>query len=195
VVNNTSKTWSFSPTALPTSNGTPYAITASVADAAGNLAAASPLQIFSIDTSSNQVIGDVNANTLSATNARDLLTGLGGSDTFSFSSLAFSLFPSVDRITDLVIGTDSLKGPSGMTPSKITNLGVVTTFEPTIISAALSNTAFLANSGAAFTILDPVGITRTFVALNDSVNGFSAASDALVEITGYTGLLDNLLLG
>lgn len=82
-----------------------------------------------------------------------------------------------------------------MIPSKITNLGAVTAFEPTTIYAALTNTAFLANSGVAFTSLDPVGINRTFVALNDNIDGFSASTDALVEITGYTGSLDNLLLG
>ena len=194
VVNNTLKTWTFTPTALPATSGTPYVISARVADAAGNLGTPSASVSFSLDTISNQVNGDANANTLTATNAKDLLTGLGGTDTFSFPSLALSLFPSVDRITDFAIGTDSLKGPTGMTPSKIANLGAVTNLDATAITALLSSSVFMANSTAAFTSLDPVGITRTYVALNDGTDGFSPTSDALVEITGYSGLLDNLLL-
>ena len=194
VVNNTLKTWTFTPTALPATSGTPYAISARVADAAGNLGAPSASISFSLDTISNQVNGDANANTLTATNAKDLLTGLGGTDTFSFPSLALSLFPSVDRITDFAIGTDSLKGPIGMTPSKIANLGAVTNFDATAITALLPSSVFMANSAAAFTSLDSVGIPRTYVALNDGIDGFSPASDALVEITGYSGLLGNLLL-
>jgi hypothetical protein len=52
-----------------------------------DLAAASPAQRFSIDASSNQLIGNANANTLTATTAKDLITGLGGIDTFKFTSL------------------------------------------------------------------------------------------------------------
>ena len=194
VVNNTLKTWTFTPTALPATSGTPYAISARVADAAGNLGTPSASVSFSLDTISNQVNGDANANTLTATNAKDLLTGLGGTDTFSFPSLALSLFPSVDRITDFAIGTDSLKGPTGMTPSKIANLGAVTNLDATAITALLSSSVFMANSAAAFTSLDPEGMPRTYVALNDGIDGFSPTSDALIEITGYSGSLDYLLL-
>jgi hypothetical protein len=57
----------------------------------------------------------------------------------------------------------------------------------------LSTTDFLASRAASFT----VGIyaaTRTFVALNNSQNGFQANLDAIIEITGYSGNLVDLAI-
>ena len=48
-VNNTTKTWSFTPTLAATA-GINYSITARVADAAGNLGTASAARTFSLDT-------------------------------------------------------------------------------------------------------------------------------------------------
>jgi hypothetical protein len=48
-VNNTAKTWTFTPT-LPATAGTTYSITARVADAAGNLGTASAVRTFTLDT-------------------------------------------------------------------------------------------------------------------------------------------------
>ena len=49
-VNNTNRTWSYTPT-LPASAGTTYNITARIADAAGNLGSASAVSSFTLDTS------------------------------------------------------------------------------------------------------------------------------------------------
>jgi hypothetical protein len=43
---------------------------------------------------------------------------------------------------------------------------------------------FTANSAARFTFG-----TRTFVAINDATAGFSATTDAIIEVTGLTGTL------
>ncbi|MCP9848706.1 CHAP domain-containing protein [Cyanobium sp. Morenito 9A2] len=48
-VNNSAKTWSYTPT-LPATTGTSYSITARVADAAGNLGVASTARRFTLDT-------------------------------------------------------------------------------------------------------------------------------------------------
>ena len=45
---------------------------------------------------------------------------------------------------------------------------------------------------ASFTFSDPVVGIRTFLAINDGVAGFSAASDAILEITGFSGNLSQL---
>jgi hypothetical protein len=44
-----------------------------------------------------------------------------------------------------------------------------------------------------FAVVDPfpVGV-RTFLALNDNKPGYSPSRDAIIEITGYTGSLDEL---
>jgi serralysin len=40
--------------------------------------------------------------------------------------------------------------------------------------------------------LDPLAGTRTFLAINDGVAGFSATTDSILEITGVTGNLNQL---
>ena len=52
------------------------------------------------------------------------------------------------------------------------------------IGNALTTTNFGANAAALFTIG-----SKSYVAINDSTDGFSATSDAIVDITGYKGTL------
>ena len=185
----TSTTWSFTPSAL--ANGF-YAVTARVADAAGNLGAASTGQRFSLDATANQVIGDANNNILNASSAKDVLTGYVGADTFSFATPSTSTLASFDRITDFNIGTDLLDGPTAVTAANINKLGAVSGLNTTSIGNLLTSASFLADRAATFTYADPSGISRRFIALNDGYAGFDASSDGIVEITGYTGLIANL---
>ena len=141
----------------------------------------------------NQVMGDVYANTLAATNNKDILTGGAGADTFSFASLSTSNLANYDRITDFAIGTDKLDAPTAVSATNLKELGAVSTFDLTGISALLTATSFAANRAATFSFADTAG-PRTFLALNDATAGFSATNDAIVEITGFTGSLTNLAL-
>ena len=186
---NDQQTWSF--TSQPLANGF-YAITAQVADAAGNLAPTNTVQRFSIDSTSNQIIGDANANTLTATTAKDVLTGLDGIDTFRFSTLGSSLLTRFDRITDFAIGTDILDGPTAVSAANINKLGAVSALSATSIAAVLTTSAFAASRAATFTFNDPSGLARSFIALNNASAGYQSGSDAIIEITGYTGSLNNL---
>ena len=186
---NDQQTWSF--TSQPLANGF-YAITAQVADAAGNLAPANAVQRLSIDSTSNQIIGDANANTLTATTAKDVLTGLDGIDTFRFSTLGSSLLTRFDRITDFAIGTDILDGPTAVSAANINKLGAVSALNTASIAAVLTTSAFAASRAATFTFNDPSGLSRSFVALNNASAGYQSGSDAIIEITGYTGSLNNL---
>ena len=158
----------------------------------GNLGAASPVQRFSIDSTSNQIVGDANANTLTATAAKDAITGLGGSDTFRFTALSSSILTSFDRITDFAIGTDILDGPNAVSAASIGTLGAVSALDSTSISAVLTTSTFVANGAATFLYGDPSGLSRSFIALNDATAGYQSGSDALIEITGYAGLLNSL---
>ncbi len=183
------QTWSF--TSQPLANGF-YAITAQVADAAGNLAPANAVQRLSIDSTSNQINGDANVNTLTATTAKDVLTGLGGIDTFRFSALSSSLFSNFDRITDFAIGTDILDGPTVVSAANINKLGAVSALSTTSIAAVLTTSAFAASRAATFTFNDPSGLSRSFIALNNASAGYQSGSDAIIEITGFAGSLNNL---
>jgi hypothetical protein len=189
-VNNATLTWAFTPS-TPLGRGF-YAVSAKVSDVAGNLGAASPVQRFSIDSTSNQIVGDANANALIATAAKDVITGLGGSDTFRFTALSASTLTSFDRITDFAIGTDILDGPNAVSAASIGKLGAVSLLDSTSISAVLTTSAFVANGAATFIYGDPSGLSRSFIAFNDATAGYQSGSDAIIEITGYSGLLDSL---
>ena len=191
-VNNTANTWSFTPS-TPIGNGF-YGVSARVSDVAGNLGAASPVQRFSIDSTSNQLIGTAAANTLTATNAKDLITGLGGVDTFKFTALTSSTLASFDRITDFSIGTDILDGPNAITAAEINKLGLADSLDASSISTLLTTSTFIANKAASFSYADPSGVSRNFIALNDGTAGYQSSADAIIEITGYTGLLANLFV-
>jgi hypothetical protein len=191
-VNYTAKTWTFTPS-TPIGNGF-YAVSARVADVAGNLGAASPVQRFSIDSTSNQLIGTAATNTLTATNAKDLITGLGGADTFKFTALTSSTLAGFDRITDFSIGTDILDAPNAITAADINKLGLADSLDASSISTLLTTSTFIANKAASFSYADPSGVSRNFIALNDGTAGYQASTDAIIEITGYTGLLASLFV-
>ncbi len=204
-VNNTARTWTFTPS-LPATSGTSYTITASVADAAGNLGPASDPFPFTLDTTPNPITGTTNDDRLSLTSAADLVTGLDGSDTIVLPRLTDSLLgtataPTFDHITDLITGVDRIDAPVARTLATAVNpvvLGSVADLTSTGIAALLSAAVFPAltttsSGGAAtFTFNDPLAGTRTFLAINNGTGGFSASTDAIVEITGFSGTLSQL---
>jgi hypothetical protein len=125
--------------------------------------------------------GDNGSDLLVGGAGSDRLTGSNGRDTFQFG-LNDSLFGNFDRITDFKIGTDVIDGPN---TAKAVHLGKVETLDATGISTVLG--ALSANGAATFTFG-----TRTFLALNDGISGYSETSDAVVEITGFSGRLNQL---
>ena len=111
----------------------------------------------------------------------------------SNSLLGTSGTPGYDKITDFAIGTDRLDGPTAVTAANLAELGRVNTLDQAGISAVLTTTTFLANRAATFSWQDG-GTLRTFVALNNGTAGYQSASDAIIDITGYTGALANLAI-
>lgn len=61
-----------------------------------------------------------------------------------------------------------------------------------LIAKALTSRSFKANAAAAFTYNDPIAGSRTFLALNDATAGFSSRTDALIDVTGYSGTITSL---
>lgn len=135
--------------------------------------------------------GDGGANLLKAGSGADLLTGLAGSDVFQLGSLAQSPLEAMDRISDFSVGVDRLDGPMAVAASQVARLGAVTALSQAGLASVLTTVRFLPNQAATFT-LGSGPTTRTFVALNDGAAGFQAASDAVVELTGYSGDLRGL---
>ena len=130
------------------------------------------------------LIGSSGNNTLTGAGGKDTLTGGLGSDRFDYKTLTDSLLANFDVITafnattgnDLFLVTTARAG--------FTNAGAVTTLDNAGIISKLTTTNFAANFAAQFTFG-----TRSFVAINDATAGFSATTDAIIEVTGLTGTL------
>ena len=193
----------------PTSNLAPntrYFLTlpaGSITDQVGNPFAGTSTYDF---RSANVVSGGPANDILSFSATVDRLTGLGGVDTFRLTSLSHSRLPAspttpIDRITDLVTGVDRIDAPVVRNLAQALNpvaRGSISQLSASAITALLTPANFPALTAtstggvASFSFNDPANGVRTFLAINDDIAGFSAASDAIIEITGFTGNLSQL---
>ncbi|HEY9903594.1 MAG TPA: bluetail domain-containing putative surface protein [Candidatus Sericytochromatia bacterium] len=107
----------------------------------------------------------------------DTLTGGSEADTFVFTETNGSL----DKITDLVIGTDIIDSFSAVTATNIAKVGAVSFLTDRAIAAKLTDSTFGANSAAIFT-LDGAPIFSLYDG-DDTITG-EAGVDVLA---GYLG--------
>ena len=136
----------------------------------------------------DSIFGGNERDSLNGQQGADTLTGGNDRDTFSFK-FGDSFLSDYDHITDLEIGRDRLNAPNKVDAADVTQLGNAASLSESDVQAILTSGAFVANGAATFT----VG-TQTFVALNDDTAGFRAASDMVVEITGFSGSLSTLAI-
>ena len=152
------------------------------------------------NASANDLSGNGFNNVLSGGGGADVLTGGAGADDFLFASNSESLLgtstaPRYDRIRDLVIGTDTITmatafaAPAG----SISHRGTASALSEAAIATLLPTTNFAAGTAAAFS-LGSGATARSFLVLNDSVAGYQAATDGLIEITGFSGSLGALAI-
>ena len=138
-------------------------------------------------------------NVLTGGDGTDLITGGSGKDVFRYSKLLDSDLRSCDWIKDLVIGTDSIDSlyavsKGSIVGSKTGSTLKVASLTETSIRQTLTTSVFTAKGAAVFTYTTSSKITQTFLALNDTRAGFQSTSDALINITGYSGSLANLTI-
>ena len=136
------------------------------------------------NASNNVITGNTGNNILNGGAGKDTLTGGLGRDRFDYRTLANSALGIFDVITDFNANAGNDLFLVTTARSVFSNVGSVVTLGATGIAAKLTATAFRANSAAQFTFG-----TRTFVAINDATAGFSATTDAIIEVTGLTGTL------
>ena len=103
---------------------------------------------------------------------------------------------------------DVIDGPFAIEAGAIKAAGTVETLDPENIEGVLTEENFPSMGGATFTIegdlpeetvpllgsMTSTSQERTFLALNDEVAGFQAATDAVIEITGYSGSLADMVI-
>jgi hypothetical protein len=143
------------------------------------------------NNSANTLIGNSGSNRITGGGGADTLTGGLGADTFAYGANSDSLRASFDRITDFVIGTDSIdasRASGALGASK----GTVSALTAAGISAVLTNNTFSAATNAAWFTFGTGAAQRTFLALNDGTRGFSGSTDAIIEMTGVTGNMNTL---
>ena len=152
-----------------------------------------PLQVpFNGTKSADTLTGNSANNTISGLGGADILTGAEGADIFKYA-LKDSLLSGYDKITDFAIGLDKIDGPKVVSVLNLKELGAVASLDQSGIAAVLSSASFTANGAATFSFSSG-SIARTFLALNDTKSGFSSATDAIIEITGYSGSLTGLAI-
>jgi Ca2+-binding RTX toxin-like protein len=127
-------------------------------------------------------------DTLQSGSGLDTLTGGGGADRFNYTTLSDGLMVvsatsvlQFERISDFVIGQDLIDVATSPPANGFKTLGVQSSLTIGSIAALLNSSNFVANGAATFGFG-----SRTFLALNNADAGFSSASDAVLEITGFT---------
>ena len=129
--------------------------------------------------------GDGN-DSLDGGSGADRLIGGSGADTFHLAAFTDSLVTSIDWITDFAIGTDVLDGPTAVAAANISKLTTGNAFNIANLARALSSTNFIANGGSLITFTN-----GTYLALNNNVAGWDAATDAVIRFD-FTGNTANL---
>lgn len=137
----------------------------------------------------DNLTGDDGDNTFNPRGGRDILTGGAGKDRFNFSRLSYSRLSSFDSITDLEIGLDEIMGLKPVDSGEVVQFGSVEVFNASSIEALLSESKFDSYGVGTFSY-----DSQTFLAFNNNVAGYSAQDDALIEISGMTGSLDDLAI-
>jgi Ca2+-binding RTX toxin-like protein len=130
--------------------------------------------------------GGLGVDTLTGGVGKDILTGSTGLDTLNYNSLGESLLSGFDVIQSYS-GTgaslDRINAPAPIAPINLNaSKGTATALTEAAIQLVLTNAAFAANTAAAFKV---TGQSGTFIALNNGVAGFQAASDAIIQLSGY----------
>jgi len=130
--------------------------------------------------------GGLGNDTIDGGLGKDILTGSDGLDTLNYNSLGESLLSGFDVIQGYSgTGTslDRINAPAPIAPITLTeSKGTATALTEAAIQLVLTNAAFAANTAAAFKV---TGQSGTFIALNNGAAGFQAASDAIIQLSGY----------
>jgi len=142
----------------------------------------------------NTITGNAQINTIVGKGGADVLTGDqitagvdASADTFGYLNLTDSLLADFDRIVEFDTALDRF-GVSAQVVTAGFNANaaadVVTAVTAEQIAIAFNNNTVLANQAYFF---QTTGGIRSFVAINDGTAAYNAATDAIIEVTGFAG--------
>ena len=143
--------------------------------------------------------GGQGKDTLIGGEGSDELTGKKGRDTFRLESLTESTLKSLDRITDFHTKKDRIDAPSAIDQDSIEILGEVKranarSFKKIFSSDAQSSSGFYFAPDTAAILTTTTEEPQTLLVINDDQAGFNAKKDAVIDITGFTGRINNLAI-
>ena len=144
----------------------------------------------------NTITGNAGANIIVGKEGADVLTGDqitagvdGSADVFGYLNRTDSLLANFDRIVEFDIASDQFGVSNevflaGFNANAAADIVTALTAEQ--IAIAFNNNAVLANQAYFF---QTTGGIRSFVAINDGTAAYNAAADAIIEVTGFQGVL------
>jgi len=117
----------------------------------------------------------------------DLLIGTDAVDIFQFNP-GDSTSSRIDHIVDYAIGVDRILGWSAH--NSVIHLGELADAESGELAALVHQHDLVANDAASFIVNE-----RAYLLMNDSQPGFDWDTDTVVEITGFIGDINQLVIG
>ena len=134
-------------------------------------------------------IGNRRDNIITGNSGQNVLVGLQGDDTFVFN-FGDSTIAKPDRIRDFGVGADRIQVGDQPLPTDLprTTYSSVTTLDELVNSVfidangSLSGSQPLEINSAALGTYTSLGVTNTYLIVNDGIPGFNAETDLVINI-------------
>ena len=146
----------------------------------------------------NFIAGNSADNILEGGAGVDVITGGTGRDTFRYSNFTSSILldpitgkAAYDKITDFAIGSDAVDAPYAVSSDVLLRVSssLPGPLDSKMIQSLLPSNIFEPYGAAVVTLTET---NKTFLILNNGNRGFLSSEDTFIDITGFSGSINNL---
>ena len=146
----------------------------------------------------NFIAGNSADNIFEGAAGVDVITGGTGRDTFRYSNFTSSLLldpitgkAAYDKITDFAIGSDAVDAPYAVRSDVLLRVSssLPGPLDSKMIQSLLPSNIFEPYGAAVVTLTET---NKTFLILNNGNRGFLSSEDTFIDITGFSGSINNL---